>query len=71
MKHILAQKEMESLQGFFVRANRIARIGDVVVRKSTFGTLKDVSKRVDARLNNGTAWLTSTDPTAWQKRERN
>ena len=70
MTHTLVQKEMESLQGFFVRAARIARIGDVVVRKSTFGTLKDASKRVDARRNNGSAWLTSTDPTAWQKRER-
>ena len=70
MKHILIQKEMESLQGFFVRANRIARIGDVVVRKSTFGTLKDAHRRVDARRNNGTAWLTSTDPTAWQKQVR-
>lgn len=69
MKHILEQKEMESLQGFFLRAYRIARIGDVVVRRSTFGTLKDAHKRVDARRNHGTAWLTSTDPTAWQKRE--
>ena len=70
MTHVLVQKEMESLQGFFARANRIARIGDVVVRKTTFGTPKDASKRVDARLNNGTAWLTSTDPTAWQRKAK-
>ena len=58
MKHILIQKEMESLQGFLVRAYRIARIGDVVVRKSVFGTLKDSHKRIDARRNNGSAWRT-------------
>ena len=55
MKHILAQKEMESLQGFLIRAYRIARIGDVVVR-TTFGTPKDSHKRIDARKNNGSAW---------------
>jgi hypothetical protein len=58
MKHILIQKEMESLQGFLVRAYRIARIGDVVVRKSVSGTLKDSHKRIDARRNNGSAWRT-------------
>ena len=57
MTHTLVQKEMESLQGFLVRAYRVARIGDVVVRKSTSGTLKDSHKRIDARRNNGSAWL--------------
>jgi hypothetical protein len=56
MKHVIVQGEMESLQGFLVRAYRIARIGDVVVRKAGTGTVKDSHKRIDARRNSGSAW---------------
>ena len=56
MKHILMQGEMESLQGFLIRAYRVARIGDVVVRKTGTGTVKDSHRRIDARRNSGSAW---------------
>ena len=60
MTRTLVQKEMESLQGFLVRAYRIARIGDVVVRKTHYGTVADSHRRIDARRNNGSAWKTYT-----------
>ncbi len=45
---------------------RLLTKADKPVRRETFTS----NRGRHARRNHGAAWLTSTDPTAWQKREK-